>query len=61
MITLAENKNIKSHVNTNKNSNKNKNLSFKSSTALTGVAKAANLFIKSQENLSSTRFNYYNI
>ena len=34
----------------------NKKQAFKGAAALTGVAKAADLFIKSQENLSSTRF-----
>ncbi len=47
MITLNE-----ARINTNKN---NKNISFKSGT-LTGAAKIADVFIKSQENLSSTRF-----
>lgn len=52
MITVNNKNNIR-NIN-----NKRKNPSFKSagSTALTGVAKAADLFIKSQENLSSTRF-----
>ena len=34
----------------------NNNLSFKAGAPLTGLAKAADIFIKSQENLSSTRF-----
>lgn len=39
-----------------KNINNNKRNSFKGSQALTGVAKVADVFLKSQENLSSTRF-----
>lgn len=49
------------HNERNNNNLYNNKISFKSSEAvlskgLTGVAKAADLFIKSQENLSSTRF-----
>ena len=53
MITLAEN-NI-TNRNLNNNNNK-KQQTFKGANGLNGVAKAADLFIKSQENLSSTRF-----
>lgn len=53
MITLAEN-NI-TNRNLNNNYNK-KQQTFKGGNGLNGVAKAADLFIKSQENLSSTRF-----
>ena len=49
MITLSRNYN-------NTQNNNKKNPSFKNGAALTGIAKAADLFIKSQENLSSTRF-----
>ena len=44
---------------TNRNLNNNNNKkqqTFKGGNGLNGVAKAADLFIKSQENLSSTRF-----
>ncbi len=52
MITLDEQKNNLIKRNTNKE------ISFKNagSTVLTGAAKAADIFLKSQENLSSTRF-----
>lgn len=46
-------------INKQSNINNSHNQSFKGSataTTLTGIAKAADLFIKSQENLSSTRF-----
>ena len=48
MITLDRNKEI--------NIKTNKNVSFKKGNGLTGIANLADLFIKSQENLSSTRF-----
>jgi len=58
MITLAENSGKKSNLNSNINrfGQQYKKQSFKGSAGLTGAAKAADLFIKSQENLSSTRF-----
>ena len=50
MITLSEKQNTSNYIRHN-----SKHTSFKGS-GLTGVAKAAELFCKSQENLSSTRF-----
>ena len=54
MITI-NNKNNTNNPKTKLKSNKHTQ-SFKGAAALTGAAKAADLFIKSQENLSSTRF-----
>ncbi len=53
MITTAERNNF---INTKQYGRKNTSPSFRGGAGLTGVAKAADLFIKSQENLSSTRF-----
>ena len=53
MIKINNYNNLKNNNNSNK---RQKNISFKSTAALSGAAKIADIFLKSQENLSSTRF-----
>ena len=53
MIKVNNYNNLRNNNNSNK---RQKNISFKSSAALSGAAKIADIFLKSQENLSSTRF-----
>ena len=53
MIKVNNYNNLRNNNNSNK---RQKNISFKSSATLSGAAKIADIFLKSQENLSSTRF-----